>query len=74
MWMNVGTEVTGVTRMLFVTTLMGHILVNALSATVEMDSIVKVRPLNRKHTITCIQLSEHKIPIKISDIDNYGIM
>ena len=59
MWMNVWKKVTSVTRMLIVQTLMAHILVNVISATVEMDSIVEVRPLNRNYTI--IQLSVKKI-------------
>ena len=50
MWMNVWKKVTGVTRMLIVQTLTAHILVNVISATVEMDSIVEVRPLNRNYT------------------------
>ena len=54
-WMNVWKKLTGVTRMLLVQTLMAHILVNVISATVEMDSIVEVRLLNRKYTIIQLQ-------------------
>ena len=52
MWMNVWTVVTGAIRMLTVQTVTAHIPVTVTSATVEMDSSVEVRLLNRKFSHT----------------------
>ena len=66
MWMNVSTVLTGAIRMLAVQTVTAHIPVTVTSATVEMDSSVEVRLLNRKFTV--LQLLEHNILIKICDV------